>query len=189
MSICRKTFLVASSFLAFSVSASELDIPQENLFVPQRLAASSCLKFSDQQFSIVLDGKEHAIKPYDVRGLPSSLTTETIEGFLNHGYFSIGQSDDDYTLTANVRLLGGVRIGEAVGGEKGGQVGRVVGGIAGGATGGAIGFYVGSAIGGPLGGAIGGAIGVSMTYGGEALGSTPAPRPVPAPAPSSSTRK
>lgn len=190
----KRVLFITASVITFqfnTLNASELDIPTENVFVPQKLASKSCLKFSDQQFSIDLDGKEHAIKAYNVKGFPESLSlsNDVIKKFLEFGYFSIGQSEDNYTLTANVRLLGGVRIGEAIGGEKGGQIGKVVGGIAGGATGGAIGFYVGTAIGGPVGGAIGGAIGYSITYGGEALGSTPAPRPAPKPAPSSSTRK
>lgn len=104
------TGLLASavSFCVSGLSCQGMEIDRDNLFVPQRLATTSCLRFSAQQFNIVLDGENHAIKSYNVRGLPSSLTQETIEGFLNaKGYFSVGKAGEDYMLTANLRLHGG----------------------------------------------------------------------------------
>jgi len=145
MLIGRKCFLIAVFFLGFSVNASELDIPQENVFVPQLLASSSHLKFSGQQFIVSLDEIEFTVKSYDVRGLPNSLTPEIIEKFLNNGYFSVGKSGEDYTLTANFRLLGGMPPkSEKTLLEKateGYGVGALIGMAAGGAIGAAVAVY------------------------------------------------
>ncbi len=82
-------------------------IPENSLFVPQRVARKAFVIFEEGKFFASVEEKTHQIQSYDVAGLPNSLTEEQLKAFLGHGYLSLKKLGDDYGLDANIRLSGG----------------------------------------------------------------------------------
>lgn len=72
--MCKKIVFILSVCFLFVFnyswsSASELDIPQENIFVSKQLASKGSLRFYDQRFDMELDGKKYTIESYNVKGM------------------------------------------------------------------------------------------------------------------------
>ena len=103
------------SSVSLSVYAGGFKIPEDNMFISNRVAQQATVSFEDGQFSASVDGKLHQIQPRDVSGMPSTLTEEQLQEFLKHGYFTLEQTGvDEFGLSAHVRGKGGGKYNDVV---------------------------------------------------------------------------
>ena len=88
--------------------SEKVDIPNNNLFCPNKIAQSAQAVFEKGQFTVSVNQRLVTIKNENVRGLPHNLNNAIqLKSYLTAGYFTLGKLGEEYTLTAKLRLLGG----------------------------------------------------------------------------------
>lgn len=87
--------------------AMEIEVPQENLFVPRSLGQVSVFK-TEEGFAIEKDGERTSVTPYRVESTLRKMDNQQLTKFLTAGYLSVQKSSDgEYGLESRTRVKGG----------------------------------------------------------------------------------
>jgi hypothetical protein len=117
-------------FVSVNAVAQELgivDCTKLPVMVPERLGSVE-LYHNNEGFHVVHKNEYRQIKPHFMDKELRKINKHQLAGLLAHGYLSLNQmSDNEFSLEANVRGLGGGGVGATVGVWVGWTVTNVVG--------------------------------------------------------------
>ena len=124
---CMKTFLFTALVSLNLMNAGGLEIAKSSFHAPHHLGNIK-LSHDVDGFSVLKDGRKHAVAKYFVDKTVRNMPTEQVQKFLKHGYLSVNQmSDQGYSIQANGRINGGALGGAGAGMWIGRFVGQAIG--------------------------------------------------------------
>jgi hypothetical protein len=104
------------SLLSIQSHASQaFSIKESAVFAPQRLGQIK-LRYDEQGYSVIQNGKSHKIESYDVDPLLRKMNREQLKKFQQKGLISVNQADNgEFSLKAGAKLRGGGPGGATIG--------------------------------------------------------------------------